>query len=691
MPNTQPWASVPRSLLRADRRELTNLPLKVLEGTIPPDLAGHVFMVAPVGTVESQGLPDPAGNTVMNGDGLILRFDCANGEVGVTTRLARTPDLIADEATAGSGLPLSFFSSGIARVSPLLGVRDFANTAFLPMRRGDETRLLLTYDAGRPVEIDPLSLRVVTPVGAYSEWQACTFEDLPFPLVLSPAHPAYDPATGELFTANYGRSAASFLSTIPFFRRFSAIPIFAAAAVEHAADAVGMGARTRRFLRGAGQRLRRFENRVNDAIGKVPNVPEDFTDAVVWDGDGPLRRFRMYDRVTGLRVEIRQSIHQVAVTRNYVVFLDTGFKIGADQGFNDPAPRAGFVDRALRASLTTPQDPNTVLWIVARADLAKTATEGIPEVKATRVEFPLEADHFVADYEDDDGVTVHVAHANATDLSEWVRDYDRSAFNDAPAPNDLRGMLAVGAMDLNRLGRYTIDPIDGTVTDARLVAKDDCTWALALYAGRGLLTPEDNPNRVRQIYWASEGFFIELLTEFVYELYADYRHRLTPIEELLNMKEAGGRPSSIFRLDTGEMRVADRLRLPASHMVGSMQFIPRARSGSENGAESPASDAREDASSETDGYLMCTIYSPERVEVWVLDAANLAGGPLCRLHHPELVVGFSLHSAWLPDISPRDAAYRVTAKEDFPDLDQYRSDAKKILLERVIPEFYGDD
>ena len=47
----------------------------------------------------------------------------------------------------------------MARISRQLGVRNPLNTAFLPM----QDRMLLTYDAGRPYEIDTESLEVITP------------------------------------------------------------------------------------------------------------------------------------------------------------------------------------------------------------------------------------------------------------------------------------------------------------------------------------------------------------------------------------------------------------------------------------------------------------------------------------------------------------------------------------------------
>src|SRR5690606_11222552 len=137
---------VPRSIMRTSRAERTDVALTLLEGAIPADLAGHLFVVAPASTVDPA--PPGRGTTRMVGDGLICRLDLGR-TIRVTTRLARTHDFVADELTApGTALSMfGFADAGLVRLG-LLGTRDFANTAFVPMPRGtDPTRLVLTYDA----------------------------------------------------------------------------------------------------------------------------------------------------------------------------------------------------------------------------------------------------------------------------------------------------------------------------------------------------------------------------------------------------------------------------------------------------------------------------------------------------------------------------------------------------------------
>ena len=79
------------------------------------------------------------------------------------------------------------------------GMTNAANTAPLPW--GD--RLFMTWDVGRPVEIDPHSLAFAGEVGHRKDWH--TFEVFPqpiLPMVRSTAHPVIDPDRNVMWTVN---------------------------------------------------------------------------------------------------------------------------------------------------------------------------------------------------------------------------------------------------------------------------------------------------------------------------------------------------------------------------------------------------------------------------------------------------------------------------------------------------------
>ncbi|HXU68082.1 MAG TPA: carotenoid oxygenase family protein, partial [Polyangia bacterium] len=601
---------LPASLLDASRSEVTDATLCIVEGALPAELRGHLFVVAPASTVAWGGRPRPGQPPLLNGDGMICRVDFDGGAARATCRLARSPCQIADELTHSAPFPasiLQFLDAGIARLSPLLGARDFLNTAFVPLvQPGQAPRLLLTYDAGRPYEIDPQTLRVIGPMGAAAEWVPEVFGGAPFPMILSAGHPFWDPRTGELFTINYGRSLES------------------------------MGPHPERI----------------DWLGPhfwdhQGGAPESFTHLVRWNGSGALEHWQLVGP-DGQEVQITQSVHQVAVTRNWIVLFDTAFRVGFEQWFNDPFPGSHTTEELLRALLARPQNPYTSVWLVPRAALGQGSTDPTKPtpIAVTATTVPVEAAHLLADYDDSDGrVTIHLAHSAASDLAEWVRPYDVSYYDGAAPRASVEGMVAIGAMDINRIGRYRIDGKTGAIVESGVVYDDRLTWTLALYAGRELPAVTAAPERLEHIFWSSAGFFPELLTKFVHGLYADYSHRVTPLAEIQALAKEGGRPSSLIRIDTAAMKIADSYAAPTGAIIASPQFVAR--------GDGPL-----------EGWIVSTVYTPARAELWWWDAARLAAGPICRLDASALGIGFSLHTAWLPSLAARTATYRIDLAAD---------------------------
>jgi hypothetical protein len=54
-------------------------------------------------------------------------------------------------------------------------------------------------------------------------------------------------------------------------------------------------------------------------------------------------------------------------------------------------------------------------------------------------------------------------------------------------------------------------------------------------------------------------------------------------------------------------------------------------------------------------------------EVWIFRAGDLAAGPVCRLGHPDLDWGYTLHTAWLPAVPALSRAGMVTLEDDLGD------------------------
>jgi hypothetical protein len=106
------------------------------------------------------------------------------------------------------------------------------------------------------------------------------------------------------------------------------------------------------------------------------------------------------------------------------------------------------------------------------------------------------------------------------------------------------------------------------------------------------------------------------------------------------------------------MEIADYYVFPGNTVGMSPVFVPR-RGGTED---------------ELDGYIVCTVYSDYHPhlpksggsEVWIFDAADLKKGPVCKLGHPEIIFGMSLHTAWSEDAMQRPRTdYHVNEEKEF--------------------------
>jgi len=162
--------------------------LSIIEGTWPTDIDGYVFIVGP-----DKRKPD--GHWFF-GHGLLCRIACkpdAQGKIRVRQRLVDSPmKRLRDR------FPKRFHRLfGLLEASPF-GFTNFANTNV----QAFGGRLFLGYDVGRPVEVDPVTLDYLTPVGSVDEWA----QVLPAPvepMITVAAHPAPDWDERSLYFVNY--------------------------------------------------------------------------------------------------------------------------------------------------------------------------------------------------------------------------------------------------------------------------------------------------------------------------------------------------------------------------------------------------------------------------------------------------------------------------------------------------------
>lgn len=181
--------SIPRSILARVEPEARDL--EVVQGTWPEGLSGEVFVSAP----HPLTLGPPHS---FFGRGMVYRLSLQPGTFGAAPGTFAWRHALVDSPSARlqDKRPDVFRTTMVGVHSPF-GFTNAANTA--PMPFGD--RLLCTWDVGRPVEVDPVSLRFLGEVGHRAEWVEM-IEHPVLPMITSTAHPVVDPDRNCLWTVN---------------------------------------------------------------------------------------------------------------------------------------------------------------------------------------------------------------------------------------------------------------------------------------------------------------------------------------------------------------------------------------------------------------------------------------------------------------------------------------------------------
>jgi carotenoid cleavage dioxygenase-like enzyme len=181
--------ALPRTILADIAPSDANL--RVVQGQWPSDMSGYFFLAS----------PNPAykGKHAFFADGVLYRLSLTPGthgagpaELAFRHAIVQTPShrLHKRHPEIWNATPYGFFSQ--------LGYTNAANTAQVPWN----DRLYLTWDAGRPVEVCPETMRFLGEVGTRKSWG----ENQPFPIlpmIPTPAHPVVDPDRNCLWTCTY--------------------------------------------------------------------------------------------------------------------------------------------------------------------------------------------------------------------------------------------------------------------------------------------------------------------------------------------------------------------------------------------------------------------------------------------------------------------------------------------------------
>ena len=557
----------PRGYMKATDRNL-DLDLELVEGEIPAGIKGHVFTMESAPTKEKVNLAA--------GRGMICRFNLSEEKISLTRRKLNTPSAKAfDYFQTGRQ---RFKKFGLAYLSNRLGPANFCNTAFTKLADG---RLAISYDGGRPFEIDPISLDVVTPIGARTEWRSALPKiagiistSWTFDLNRATAHPFYDQNTAEFFSVN-------------------------------------------------------FDTTLNTGLG---NFGASFLDLVVWNLDGKLRKHRILDK-NGRRIVIKEAVHSICVTKNFILIFDTPFALEVEQ--------------LLGGNVTRPPAFQTPCYIIERRQLKKNGNT----LRAATVTLTKEWEHVFALY-DDDGQNLRFMGASspATDFSESLTEGDRYR-DGSKVPSDLHGMIA-GALDEGEYGVFDVS-VKGTNAELQEfteVSALDRGWLIALPSLK-----EDTAGKLdaSESYWTSFGYQPELISQRVFNSLKDYPHRKVATRDLPEAPT----PSALQRVDVESASVVDSYDAPLGWILTSPLYIPSKNLSGEHANAHVLVIAN---SNPTDNVST-------GCEIWIFEANNLSAGPVCRLTHPELILGFSLHSCYLEKLMTNQATqnYRTSFANDY--------------------------
>lgn len=732
-----------KSYQYANRKEVA-LTLHVKEGKLPENIHGLVYITSMCGSLNSNGLPIPEkhpgdshinpeyGTPQLAGDGMIFKIDFNKpGNVHLKTLITKPPCYYADLATCRYNSAkieskfknYGFKSAGMTRASMQLGFRNELSVAVIPFQFKDNKypRMVITFDAGRPWELNTETLELITPIAKYDEWLKGTPEglDFPFYLIQTSAHPSFDPVKKEFFTVNYtqeksiGYQVAFFLLLLEHRDEVrSHLETKGNLFEKLIASIDGAGAlkeiiRDIKMFFDQSHKHEGFRDLFKSVLKKHNLKEEDLETKITasdapnqvflmkWNGkQEPLKKWRVTDEY-GNDILIKECMHQTALTEDYILLSDSSFKFAADLLLTNPFPEVPIIDKMLRQLLNKKSPVEMTLYIVPRADLK----EGVSTVRAKKVALPEDCIHFVANYKNPGGnITLYTINNNSVCVAEWIRPYDTLKISGEPVYDALVGIPAMSAMDLNSLSKYTINSRTGITSRLDCIAtggpgpgkvNEAHTWEVTLLTFRDMIAPDKPVNEIKNLFVYSAGLNSQRLTNFMYEQFEDVPDKIIPTEEVLRYTEAGV-TQSLFRLETESMKIKDYFMLPFNSEIRSLQFVP-------------AKTEKAGVEYSMSGYILCVMLvgaikapnAPSSMdyerELWIFEADNLKKGPVCKLTHPELSYSFTLHSTWIGEAKAQESGYHISIREDFKNPQSFWPGVQKNLKEffekYVYPNF----
>lgn len=360
---------------------------------------------------------------------------------------------------------------------------------------------------------------------------------------------------------------------------------------------------------------------------------------VRWDGKGELETWS----VPGARV--MHGIHEVTVTRDYVVFTEVGFQ-------KEPGAVAG-------RGRTTPHQPYTDIYIVAKRDLTQeNLRRAVPHARA-RV--PYESFHEFADYaQNGEDITMYIAHSNGYDINYAIDEDDSVWRTGKPAAKGLYGFRSA-PVDASPVGRYVINGRTGEVKDTKLFIDPTRYWGAHLYGGDMRRPAIERGRYLWQGFWGCDP---EMLVTSTVEMYRDHPYRIVPVEDL-PIRDI---PSTLVCIDLETMTEQSAWAFPEGTFGQSPVFVP-------------------DEQGNSDGWIVVFHQHRDKTELQVFDALKLDRGPIASASAPGLKQSYQIHSSFMPSIRSQDTGYRRRLQDDIGDGWRSLPAATHGVIEEVLARF----
>lgn len=530
----------------------------------------------------------------MVGDTNIIRMDFNQDSVEMKNRLMWTPAAIARHALSKSRHRFDYF--GLMFLSPGLGMFSYTEGMYLL----PDGRLSVTSDVDRPWIIDRETLRPITPLGRRDEW---------LPMMADQA----GEFMGNLF-AGYSNSHVMYPDRVT----------------------------NETFL---------VSYQYKQADGSHP------VKLMRWDGFNDLDSFDVVDE-KGDSIEIKQSIHELVFTKDYILLADTAFVAGTEMltpWKNAPLPNV-----------------KTLVYIVDRRHMIKGQ-----KLKAKCVEIDEACIHLIAEYDNpEDLITVYMLHTPATNTAEILKSYDKNLQGQLFSEHTV-GYGTLPVLDMSSLGKHIIDMKKVSVKDSQYIREYPYCFGPYLYTYMGRQVKAFNK---QDLFVMFKGFSKDMLPKRIYKAYKDVESRVLPIEDMVG-GEGMDCNNSICKIKTDSFTIEDAYIMPDKVLLYTISCI-------EN---------------DHHGYVLAGIVSDDKRnessghEYWLFDASDLSKGPICKLSHPDLNNSTIFHTLYLEskdieDLDKIKPTYHVPLREDYPEeeLKQWKPKVLETFRKTIWPYFEGD-